>query len=158
MTEFFVQSLDWFVVPLIFAIWVFWDASRRGNDKASWTLGSFFLTVFVVPNYLAKRNLKKGETRKGGVWWQRLKYFAAMWILYCLSKTFLSDFSKFSLLGDVEADAFGLYSLSLIYGIPVILALLIGFYVRDPSEIEEGPTGPLTESEKDTIGVPEAIL
>ena len=131
------------ILPLFFAIWIFIDAQRRNNEPAKWTLGAFFLAPFVVPNYFASRNLKKGEVRKGGVNWHRCKYFAFYWAVFTLWFMFFSGFSQFSLIEPVREQAFGSFGLFMIWAIPTGLVLFVGLYLKKPSKIKEGPTGSL---------------
>ena len=53
--------------------------NRRMRDAPWWVLGSFLLTVIAVPLYFAKRSLKEGEIRSGGLAWNVIKNVAVMW-------------------------------------------------------------------------------
>lgn len=73
----------WYVwLNLAVALWVFYDAySRKMHLWFLWGFGTAFLTVIVVPFYLAKRPLKEGERREGGTSWNVIKNFALFWTL-----------------------------------------------------------------------------
>lgn len=43
------------IVDLIAAIWVAWDARRRGMNAAGWAIGTFLLLILFLPLYLILR-------------------------------------------------------------------------------------------------------
>jgi len=130
---------------LAFALWVFFDARKRENDQAIWFLGVLFLTAFVVPNYFAKRNLQKGEVRKGGTTWNVLKNFGLFWTLIVVLLFFFSSASVFNLLGTSVDNPLGLFGFLMLWGVPTIGALILGLFLKKPSEVETGPTGRLAK-------------
>lgn len=65
------------LVSVVLTVWVSRDAYSRGlTDKAGWVIGSLLLTVVFFPLYLAKRPLRVGENRSGGVGWNFCKNLA----------------------------------------------------------------------------------
>ncbi len=134
------------VLPLLFAIWIFFDSHQRNNDRGKWTLGAFFLAPFVVPNYFAKRNLKEGEVRKGGTNWYRCKFFALYWTLLMLHFTFFSRLSELRLIQPIREQALEWFGILMLWIIPAGGVLLLGAFLKNPSKIEKGPTGSLAEN------------
>jgi len=47
----------YWILWLLIAIWVLFDAKKRRNNMIGWPIGTFLLGVIVLPVYLAKRNL-----------------------------------------------------------------------------------------------------
>src|SRR5258708_28900846 len=74
-------SMWYLVLYGIFALWVLQDGLSRklATSAAGWTLGTLLLGPIILPVYLAKRPLKKGEVREGGTAWNILKNFAVLW-------------------------------------------------------------------------------
>ncbi|MDZ7680158.1 MAG: hypothetical protein U5J63_00260 [Fodinibius sp.] len=133
--------LEPLVLPLVFALWIFWDARSRGHDRAKWTMGAFFLSPIVVPNYFAKRNLRSGESRTGGTNWHWLKNFALYWTLFACYFLLFDSSSAYNIWGSHINEPLGLYTIAWVWAIPTLLALLVGLFFRDASKVEEGPTG-----------------
>ena len=146
----------YFIVYGIFAIWVLFDAKKRNNNMFGWAIPTFVLGPFFLPFYFAKRNLKKGETREGGTGWNILKNFALLWTI----TMFIAGISGLTGAGSVidqsqtaaeEAGAIigaGL-GMGLLFGlwlIPMLIAIIIGFFLKKSSVVEEGPTGELKKS------------
>ena len=146
----------YFIVYGLFAIWVLFDAKKRNNNMFGWAIPSFILGPIFLPIYLAKRNLKKGEVREGGTGWNILKNFALLWTI----TMFIAGVSGLAGAGSVidqsqtaaeEAGAIigtGL-GMGLLFGvwfIPMLIAIIIGFFLKKSSVVEEGPTGKLTKS------------
>lgn len=44
-----------FIVDLIAAIWVAWDARRRGMNSVGWAIGVFLILILFLPLYLILR-------------------------------------------------------------------------------------------------------
>ncbi len=130
-------------LSILFGIWVLIDAKQRNDKAGKWAFSAFILPPIFVPNYFSKRNLKKGEIRKGGANWHALRNFALYWSFFMLLIVLFTSVSQFSFLGSVREDAFGLSTLALLWGIPAGGALLLGIILKKPSKIEEGPTGSL---------------
>ena len=74
----------YFVLYVIAAIWVFIDAKKRLVNGIPWSICTVIFGPLVVPIYLAKRPLKHGEVREGGVAWNVLKNFALFWTITML--------------------------------------------------------------------------
>lgn len=135
-------------IPAFFSLWIFFDAWRRNHKKGKWTIGIFFLTPFVVPYYFAQRNLKRGESRTGGTSWHVLRNFAIYWSLFMLFFTFFSDLSELRMTGASSNQAFGFFKIAMIWGIPAVGTLLLGIFLRNPMQVQHGPTGALVKEKR----------
>lgn len=140
-----------FIVLVAVTLWVAVDAVSRKNSLG-WAFGALLLNIIFMPLYLAKRNLKAGETREGGTGWNFAKYFALYWtafmaIVAVSSMATLSNTptlqNEYEQAGYVIGTGIGL---SMIFGLwffVVLGALIIGLLVKRSSIIEKGPTGRL---------------
>ena len=133
------------IIATLLAIWVYFDAEKRKNDVAAWTLGTLFLPFIIAPNYFAKRNLKKGEMRKGGTGWNFCRNFALYWTLVMVMFV-ISSFSTTAIIGFGGDPDLGMFGLSLLWAIPTGSSLIVGFFLRTPSHVEKGPTGALQKN------------
>jgi len=137
----------------ILAIWVCADALHRKAKAIAWTVGTLFLGPVVVPVYLAKRPLKAGEVREGGIAWNVLKNFALFWTLLVAvaavrgmmavserTATLQSDAEK---IGAAIGTTLGLGFIAAVWFFPVVGAAALGFMLKKSSVVERGPTGPL---------------
>lgn len=135
------------------AIWVFLDAKKRQYDGRPWAAFTALLGPLLVPFYLAKRPLKTGESREGGTAWNVLKYFAIFWTITLGASGFVGMVSAsraaHGYMNDYERAGAGVGMAlggAVIFGLwlfVLIGALVLGFFLRKPAEIERGPTGPL---------------
>lgn len=141
-------------VPI--AIWVMADASSRRIDGTIWAVGTVALGFVVLPFYFAKRPLKAGELREGGTAWNVLKGFAVLWTITTLAIPAVLVFVIFRVVIAVAspdqpfATALSLGAAAWIAGIcaavwffPMLCAVLLGYFLKQNSIIERGPTGPL---------------
>lgn len=144
----------YFVLYVIAAIWVFIDAKKRLVNGIPWSICTVIFGPLVVPIYLAKRPLKSGEVREGGVAWNVLKNFALFWTITMLvagvagmigvskvAETAHSDAEKAGV-GIGMAIGFGLLVASWFF--PMVGALVLGMFLKKSTVVEKGPTGPLT--------------
>lgn len=120
------------IIALLIAIWIGWDAYARKNNAWGWGLGSFLLAVAVVPVYLSVRNLKTGEERRGGRSWNITRYFAFSWIALILVVA-------------IDSPDLSVAALLVLGSIGAAGARLLGFFLKDETVIETGPTGLLSE-------------
>lgn len=144
----------YWVLNVIIALWVFFDARSRKMDKpALWAIGTFLLMIIVIPFYFAKRPLKSGETREGGTAWNVIKSFAIFWTILM----FVAGVSGMIAMGGVvnEADtgaaqagaaigsAIGMSMIIGLWFVVLVGSLVIGLFLKKTSIVENGPTGAL---------------
>jgi hypothetical protein len=131
------------------AVWVFLDARKRGNEPLGWAIGTGVLWLFVVPFYLAKRNLKPGETREGGIGWNVLRVLALLWtlVMTAVGASYLSSLGKIASTAHSGAEkagaaigsALGIGLLVSAWFVPAVGALLVGVLVKKSSRNRSGP-------------------
>lgn len=146
----------WFV-PLAASAWVFYDATRRKMNPWGWALGTLLLAIIALPLYFAKRDLKAGEVREGGVGWNFCKGFAIVWSLAMivwiigglgtLSDQFASTTNEWEQAGTAIGGTLGIGMILTLWLIGVVISLVIGLFVKKNSVVENGPTGALKASE-----------
>jgi hypothetical protein len=135
------------VITLLISVWVWSDARRRRMAHGGlWAVGTFVLTIPVLPFYLAKRPLKSGEVREGGTAWNVTKFsviFGTLWVIYV---------GLLALVGPRELDGYVLSSAEVavavgcLFGLWFVLAVgavAVGLFLKKSSIVERGPTGPL---------------
>lgn len=141
----------YFILYLVIAIWVFIDAWKRQNSYVVWALPTVVIGPLVLPVYLAKRNLKAGEVREGGMAWNILKNFAVLWTLTMIVAAIagmvgvseMDATSEAEQAGQAIGAALGLGMLGFLWFIVLVGALVLGFFLKNTSIVEKGPTGPL---------------
>jgi hypothetical protein len=80
-----LRAWEYWIPNLVLAGWVWFDArSRRAPARLLWELGTFLLSVIVLPAYIARRPLKPGESREGGRDWNVFRSFAIVWTIHCV--------------------------------------------------------------------------
>ena len=111
------------------------------------------LAPIVLPVYFAKRNLRHGEIREGGTSWNILKNFALFWTLTMSLLAIIGAYAAWQLtstartgiemFGTTMGGFLGLGLLVAVWFFPMLGALVIGFFLKNSSLIEKGPTGNL---------------
>lgn len=146
----FVVAFVLFVaIAIIFALFVAVDAASRKMSPLWWTIGTVLAVPVVLPVYLARRDLRAGETRKGGRGWNALKYFALFWTLLMavavVACTLWSAVDSAGPAYDGEWPGFAallvLIALTPVWFLPTVAAVVLGAILRKPSVVERGPTG-----------------
>ena len=145
----------YFALYGMFALWVLLDgvARRIGASVAAWTVGTLLLGPIVLPIYLAKRPLKKGEVREGGTAWNVLKNFAILWTVLMAMAGFGAMLKMGQAVSSLDSDAaragaglgilFGMGFFAVIWFLPTCGAAVLGFLLKKNSIVETGPTGAL---------------
>jgi hypothetical protein len=135
---------------------VAFDASRRNLGAAKtilWAIGTFLIGVIVVPIYLAKRPLKPNEVREGGLAWNLLKNFALTWtvLMVAISISAINAAAGTDTSSGAEAAgaAIGIgiviVILAVVWFVPMVGAIALGFFLKNSAIVERGPTGPLAQ-------------
>ena len=141
------------LIVAILAGWVFYDRQKRKHkSKIKWALLTLLLGPLVPAFYIPKRNLKLGEQREGGYWWNLAKSFSLFWTLLMLFlgisylgfiSTSMHDMTNdYELAGAGIGTALGMGMLFSTWFGGIIIALVLGLLLKK-SVIEEGPTGEL---------------
>jgi 4-amino-4-deoxy-L-arabinose transferase-like glycosyltransferase len=142
----------YWIFNIILALWVLFDARSR-KSSMGWVVGVILIGVLVVPFYLAKRNLKPNEVRTGGTAWNVIRHFALIWTLFMGVAGIMAVNSASSVVSTAqnEFEAAGAaigtgIGATLLFGLwltVMIVALVIGLFVKNSGIIEKGPTGAL---------------
>ncbi len=145
----------YWIFDIILALWVLFDCRKRMNSYG-WVAGTLFIGILTLPVYLAKRNLLPNETREGGTAWNVLKNFALLWTLFMLVAIVIGISSVSQEAGNIqneyEAAGFaigatlGAGALVGLWLFVMIIALVLGLFLRKSSVVEQGPTGKLKET------------
>lgn len=143
----------YWVVGGLLGAWVGWDAYQRENKWFGWGLGTLLLGFFVLPFYFAKRHLREGEVREGGTAWNVLRGFALVWTVYMaalgvaglvvVSGSTSAAMTTAEETGAALGAAMGMGMIAAVWFFPMFGALVLGFFLKKSSVVEEGPTGPL---------------
>lgn len=147
----------YWLLYLVLALWVLYDASQRKNHKIWWPVAVFLIGPLSLPVYFAKRNLKAGEVREGGTGWNILKNFALLWTLTMLVITIGGMAGAGEVVSNATNDAekagavigagIGMAMLGALWFFPMLFALILGFFLKKSSVVEKGPTGKLASQE-----------
>jgi hypothetical protein len=141
----------------LLALYVGFDASRRklGAAKAIlWAIGTFLLGVIVTPIYLAKRPLKAGEVREGGLAWNLLKNFALTWTVLMIAIGIPvmgaalgteAGPSDAAVVGSAIGIGLVFVTLAVVWFFPMVAAIILGFFLKNSAIVDRGPTGPLAQ-------------
>jgi hypothetical protein len=140
----------YFVVVGLAAIYVIVDGFRRNAPLPGIVLGllTFLFLPLGLPLWLALRPLRGTETREGGKAWNILKSFALMWTAFMLLISILSVSGMGSLsptqsdaeaVGQVLGVSLGFGLLGCIWFVPMVGAVVLGFFLKKSSVIEYGP-------------------
>lgn len=146
----------YFILYMIFAVWVFFDARKRLNQPIGWPATTLLLGPLVLPVYFAKRNLKAGEVREGGTAWNVIKNFALFWTLTMIVGAMAGMANVSHMAGQATTQAekagtalgatLGLGMLFMLWFGVLVVALVIGLFLKKSSIVERGPTGPLAQA------------
>lgn len=144
----------WYIVLAgLFAIWVLVDGLKRKAKAIRWAIGTLLLGPIVLPVYIAKRPLRAGEVREGGTAWNILRNFAlfwtilmavaAVWGVVAVSERTATLQTDAERAGAAVGTALGLGMIAALWFFPMVGALVLGFFLKNSSVVEKGPTGPL---------------
>jgi len=144
----------YWMLNILIALWVFFDARKRKMNKALlWGIGTSLLMVVVIPFYFAKRPLKAGEVREGGTAWNVIKSFAIFWTIFMFvagvvgmisaSKVVEKANSGAEQVGATIGTAIGISVIFGVWFIVLIGTLVLGLFLKKSSIVENGPTGNL---------------
>ena len=144
----------YFVLGTLCAIAIVLDARKRKAVRlAGWAPAAIILPFAFVPIYKAIRPLEAAEVREGGTAWNILRDFALMWTLIAavsagiavagISPAAFSSGSSAEQAAYVFGVTIGLGAYGALWLFPVVGALVIGLFVKQPLLVEKGPTGPL---------------
>ena len=144
----------YWILAMLVGSWVFADArSRKMGEPILWALGTVILMMIVLPFYFAKRSLRAGEVREGGVAWNVIKSFAIMWTVLMFVSGLIGLGATGALVSSASSGAeragaaIGtMLGLGMIVGswlIVLVGAVGVGLLVKKASIIERGPTGAL---------------
>lgn len=140
----------YWLLNLIISLWVFFDArNRKMKDALMWGFGTFFLMIIVIPFYFAKRTLKPGETREGGLAWNVMKSFAIFWTLFMFVAGIAGMVASSSVVNKASSNAeqagaaigvfMGLGLIGSIWFVILVGALVLGLFLKKSSIVEKGP-------------------
>jgi hypothetical protein len=149
----------YFILFGVIALWVLFDGLSR-NMKATailWAVGALMLGVIVLPLYLAKRPLKNGEVREGGLPWNLLKNFAVLWtiimavisiyVLHAAGEATSHLNNNWAMAGAGIGIAVTVGVLGAVWFFPTAGAAILGFFLKKNTVVETGPTGLMMESQ-----------
>lgn len=152
-----MQWNDWLklLLWLVPVLWVLINANLRKNNVVGWTVLAFLTGPFVIPFYLAHRNLRHEEVRKGGRFWNVLRNFAVLWAVLMgywffvtpIRITHTSHYVWDEHIGLINASS-SVIEMAVIFGLCVWAAIwIIAIVSKRKDAIEKGPTGRLKETE-----------
>ena len=142
------------VINIVLAVWMLYDGyQRKVPKKWLYFIGTLVLSWLVMPFYLAGRPLKAEEVREGGYAWNILKNFALIWtiVIFISGVAGLISAGQIAEQAQTQAEAagaglgiiLGFFLLGALWFVPMVGALVLGFFLKNNAKIEEGPTGPL---------------
>lgn len=146
------------------AIWMHIDSKRRLYEPGKWwAIATAFIGPLTAPVYFAKRPLKKGETREGGMPWNILKNFAIFWTLTLFvgavggmmgaSQVMDEATNEYEEAGAAIGTAIGMGLIFVLWFFPMVGAIMLGVFLKKSNLVEEGPTGPLVDSDEADYGL-----
>ena len=153
----------YFIVYAAAALFVFIDAMKRQNSAGWWTLGVLLIGPVVLPVYFADRNLLAGEVRSGGRWWNILRNFVIGWTVLVAIAWFVTNLGQ----SDPLVIMATTFILGGIWFVGTAVALPLGVFLREPANVEHGPTFPsslgsglssLTSDVEETIRIPSETI
>ncbi len=132
----------YFILYIAVGIWVFIDSKKRLFPQGKiYSVLTVIIGPLILPVYLAKRPLRKDETREGGTEWNILKNFALVWTL----TIFVCGIVGYE---PGASNSIALVMLFAIWIFPMVGAAILGFFLKKSSVVEHGPTGPLADHEE----------
>ena len=148
----------YWVLNIAIALWVFFNArSRKMDQPILWAIGTSLLMIFVIPFYFAKRPLKDGEVREGGMAWNVIKSFVLFWTVFMFVAGMSGMIAASNFVAEANSDAeqagaaigtaIGLGMIMSLWFIVIVGSLVIGLFLKKSSIVEKGPTGPLALGE-----------
>lgn len=147
----------YFMLYSALAIWVYFDAQKRGNNINVWTIVIFLFGPISLPIYFAKRYLREGETREGGLGWNICKNLALVWTVTVFfagvaGMVEVADMAQSARLESEQAGVaigatLGVGLLFVLWLIVVVPVTVCGLLLRKSSIVEKGPTGPMVEAD-----------
>jgi hypothetical protein len=156
--------LYWLVFGPI-AIFTLVDSLERKMNPLIWPLVVLVFGPVNLPLYLAHRNLRSGETREGGKFWNFAKYFALLWtmimVLVVITEMTVVAQKTAALTSDAQragaaiGSALGLGMIAALWFFPFIGALGLGAVMRKPQVFGRGPTGRLASSKDPLVSTSE---
>ena len=126
------------------AIWVADNAVKRKLGivrSLLWAVGTFILGVVVLPFYIAKRPLRANEVREGGFAWNVIRAFALSWTLFIVAV----GLAVITGIGDAASGVIVFLVLIVTWFGVMAVALIMGYFLRNPAIVQQGPSGPLAE-------------
>ena len=153
--------VSYFIFYVGVSAWIYFDSKKRNFKGIPYAIVSLFFGMFSLPVYLAKRNLKEGEVREGGLAWNILKNFALFYTIL-VAFIFIAGIISADIhpANDEEKAAAGLAVVLggaffiLIWIVPTVCALVLGALLKKSSIIEKGPTGERIEKDANIFELP----
>jgi hypothetical protein len=144
----------WYLIAGLFAaIWTGLDAYSRRSNVALYAVGAFLFAPMVVPIWIASRPLRTGETREGGRAWNVLRNFAITWTILMAIAAFVGLLAAGKSVSHADSEAaqtgaglgilLGMGLLGMVWFVPMIGTVVLGFILKKANANEVGPTGPL---------------
>lgn len=135
-----MTSTTWVLLLMTVAVWL--DARNRNCKNAIlWTVGTFLLPIVVAPLYLAKRPLKEGEIREGGVLWNACRSFALLWTVIFATVLLCGgvDYERLGsgTYGGLTQGVFFLIAGGIWFG-AIVVALVVGMFGKNNAIVERG--------------------
>lgn len=155
----------WYLILYVpVAIWLYIDSKRRRYESGKWwAIATALIGPLTAPVYFAKRPLKTGETREGGLPWNILKNFALFWTLTLFvgaigglasaSEVMDEATNEYEEAGAAIGTAIGMAMIFALWFFPMVGAIMLGVFLKKSNVIEEGPTGPLLEAGEVEYGI-----
>ena len=159
----------WLLLNVSLGIWAVIDAKKRQEKSMLFPGLSFFAAPIFLPAYIAGRNLKEGEVRKGGKAWNILKNIALFWTIMYAAFGISSLFPAVGTgtAGELQyAGAVTGADLDMVFIVGqwfcgTIGVLLVGTFLKKSAVVENGPTGTLaghTDTDNDLPGFASEVI
>lgn len=146
----------YWLLGVLLSLWLVVDGWLRGLRwlLVVWVPLHLLFWPLTVPLYLAVRPLRAGEVREGGRAWNVLRMFALLWTILIIVagiQGLMAVSSQPPALTETERAGRGIgvvLGLGLLGGLwflPMVGALVLGFFLKNASVVERGPTGRLAQ-------------